>query len=284
LDPELLKYYRLQVTEPIEKRWAENSLWIWKYPDYSKGNYMVCADVSRGDGSDKSAFHVIDLVSCEQVAEFKGVVDTKTYGNLLVSIANEFNRAILVVENNNIGWATLQQVIDLGYPNTFYSSADLMYVDVEQQMVGGIHRMEKNMTPGFTITQKNRPLVVSKMESYFREKSIKINSIRTIEELNVFIWLNIGKAGAMRGYNDDLVMSLALGLWIRDTALRLQGESSEFNKYLLKNIKVTQNEVIYTIRNDLARTYWSMPIKTGISTNSTITANKREDEDLTWLL
>ena len=26
----------------------------------------------------------------------------------------------------------------------------------------------------------------------------------------------------MRGYNDDLVMSYAIALWVRDTALRLQ--------------------------------------------------------------
>lgn len=37
-----------------------------------------------------------------------------------------------------------------------------------------------------------------------------------------FIWNN-GRAEAMRGYNDDLVMALAIGLWVRDTALRLRG-------------------------------------------------------------
>lgn len=282
VDPDLLKVYRALIKEPIEKRWAENSLWIWEYPDYAQGNYMVSADVSRGDGSDKSAFHVIDLVKCEQVAEFKGIVDTKSYGNLLVSIANEYNKAILVVENNNIGWATLQQIIDLGYPNTFYSNADLMYVDVEQQMVGAINRMEKKMLPGFTLTAKNRPLVVSKMELYFRENSIKLNSIRTWEELSVFIWSSVGKAEAMKGYNDDLVMSLAMGLWVRDTAIRLKGETSEFNKALVNGIsRPVIDTKVYLSRDEIAKKSWYMPVIGNNRYGSVMGGNV---EDLKWLL
>jgi hypothetical protein len=39
----------------------------------------------------------------------------------------------LVIENANIGWATIQQVIDRNYPNLYYMSKDLKYVDVEHQ-------------------------------------------------------------------------------------------------------------------------------------------------------
>jgi hypothetical protein len=68
----------------------------------------------------------------EQVAEYKGQLTTKDYGNLLVSVATEYNNALLVVENNNVGWATLQQIIDRDYQNTFYSAADLTVIDVEK--------------------------------------------------------------------------------------------------------------------------------------------------------
>ena len=52
---------------------------------------------------------------------------------------------------------------------------------------------------------------------------IIIRSVRTIEELRVFVWEN-GKAQASSGYNDDLVMALGIGLWVRDTALKLYQE------------------------------------------------------------
>lgn len=76
---------------------------------------------TRGDGNDYSAFHVIDVENMEQVAEYKGKLDTKTYGNMLVSIATEYNDALLVVENANIGWAVIQQIIDRGYQNLYYT-------------------------------------------------------------------------------------------------------------------------------------------------------------------
>jgi hypothetical protein len=286
LQPETLTAYHKILKEPIEKRWAEQSLWLWEYPDYTKP-YLVCADVARGDGKDKSAFHIIRLDTCEQVGEYRGVIDTKSYGNLLVGIANEYNKAILVVENNNIGWATLQQIIDLEYPNTFYSSADLTYVDVEKQLVGKINRMERNMTPGFTTTQKTRPLIISKLESYFQDNSFKLNSIRTWEELSTFIWNPSGKAEAMRGYNDDLVTSLGIGLWVRDTALRLQTECNELTKASLGSISRMSTEGVYTSRQDTAKKTWEMPLFSGGNKiNKSLTSDSNDDnmEDLTkWL-
>lgn len=280
IDTDTLKWVQEKcIREPLEKRFANQSLWIWEYPNYSK-QYIVCADVARGDGGDYSAFHVLEINGLKQVAEFKGSVDTKTYGNILVSVANEFNRAILVIENNSYGWATIQQVIDLQYPNTFYSSADLLYVDLEKQMNNKINRAEKNMVPGFTTTNKTRPLIISKLESYFRERSIITNSVRLYEELSVFIW-NGSKPEAMGGYNDDLVTSLGMGLWVRDTALRLQTQSGEYTKNLIDAISRTGGgSAIYTSKTQESENYWSMPLPSQGNNNG---INKQR-EDLKWLL
>ena len=196
---------------------------------------MVCADVSRGDSTDYSAFHVLDIESLEQVAEYKGRMSTRDYGNLLVNIATEYNNALLVIENNNIGWATIQQTIDRGYENLFYMSKDLQVVDVHRQINNIINRMEKGLVPGFTLTSKTRPLVIAKLEEFFREKSVIVHSQRLIDELFVFIY-NGSRAEAMRGYNDDLVMSFAIGLWVRDTALRLRTEGIELVKKSLNTM------------------------------------------------
>ena len=40
----------------------------------------------------------------------------------------------------------------------------------------------------------------------------------------------------MKGYNDDLVMSFALTLWVRDTALRLRNEGIELTKRTLSGV------------------------------------------------
>ena len=102
----LQEYKDNQCMDPIMKQGIDSNVWIWQQPNYNK-NYIMSADVSRGDGSDYSAFHILELESMEQVAEYRGKIGTKEFGNLCVNTATEFNDALLVVENNNIGWGPL---------------------------------------------------------------------------------------------------------------------------------------------------------------------------------
>ena len=262
----LEKLKESSVREPIEKRGIDSNYWIWQPPNYTK-NYVVSADVSRGDGTDYSAFHIIDVETLEQVAEYKGKISTQDFGNMLVNVASEYNNALLVVENNNIGWAAIQQVIDREYPNLFYTSKDLQYVDVQHQITNKYRSQERNMVPGFSTTSKTRPLIVAKLEEMFREESVMVHSQRLIDELFVFIY-NGNRAEAMTGYNDDLVMSFAIALWVRDTALRLRAEGIELSKQAIQGIG--QNSGVYTSevqKNDS----WEMDVK-------------GEKEDLTWLI
>jgi hypothetical protein len=244
IDPELLMFYKeTYVIPPIEKGGIDGNLWKWEYPDFNK-TYMVVADVARGDGADYSACHVLDVSNSAQVAEYRGKMDTKDFGNFLVSLATEYNDALLVIENANIGWATIQQVIDRNYKNLFYMSKDLKYVDTSTQMTNKYRSEDRGLVAGFSTTSKSRPLIISKLEDYFKEKSITVRSQRLIDELFTFIWLG-GRAEAMRGYNDDLVMSLSIGLWVRDTALRLRQEGIDLTKATISGITSQTYSGIY---------------------------------------
>ena len=267
VDGIILEEYRAnQIREPMEKRGIDSNIWIWEPPNYTK-DYIVCADVSRGDSTDYSAFHVLEVENLEQVAEYKGRLSTRDYGNLLVNISTEYNNALLVVENNNIGWAAIQQIIDRNYENLFYMSKDLQIVDTQKHINNKINRSEKQLVPGFTITQKTRPLIISKLEEFFREKSVVVRSNRLIDELFVFIY-NGNRAEAMTGYNDDLVMSYAMGLWIRETALRLRAEGIELQKKAMSSI--TSNQCVYTPTNN-QNDSWTFKIG-------------KQDESLEWLI
>jgi hypothetical protein len=128
--PEHLEYYSAtHVVEPMERRGVDKNLWIWESPDYSR-NYMVVADVARGDGKDYSAFHIFDLETNAQVAEYKSQLSPKEFGYMLVGIATEYNEALLVVENNNIGWATLDAIQEREYRNLYFSpKSDVITAD-----------------------------------------------------------------------------------------------------------------------------------------------------------
>ena len=137
------------------------------------------------------------------------------------------------------------------------------------------------MVPGFSTTQKTRPLIVAKMEEYTREKLVKLHSSRLVEELFVFIYktgLVNSKAEAMDGYNDDLVMSYSIALWVRDTALRIQKDRTE-QQWAMMGSMLNSNG---NVKEDLTAGF-----NKGIGTpksNPYEMEVKGEKEDLTWLI
>jgi hypothetical protein len=270
IDGDLLIWYsENNVCDPIEKTGFDNNIWLWKKPDYNR-SYVVTADVSRGDGNDYSAFHIIDIESMEQVAEYKGKVEPTDFGNMLISIATDYNDALLIIDNANIGWATIQQILDRDYKNLFWSHKDVQYVDVNTQWTNKYYREQKQMIPGFTISSKTRPMIVSKIDQYMKDKSVIIHSKRQIDELFTFIWHN-GRAEAARGYNDDLTMALGIGLWVRDTALRLRNERGSLAQSALNGFVKTEYSPVYT-QKDLRQDPYKMNV------------GKDDFEDLRWLI
>ena len=271
VDPAILEWYKENACcEPAEKSGFDRNLWIWDYPNYSK-KYLICADVARGDGTDYSAAQVFDLEEMEQVAEYKGQLGTTEFGNFLIELATKYNDALLVVENNNIGWATLQTIIDRGYENLFYQEKNHLVVDEDMHQTNRYRNIDKNKVPGFTTTMETKPLVVAKMEEYTREKMVKLKSMRLIDELFVFIYKN-NKTEALDGYNDDLVMSYSILLWIRDTAIRIQSERNELQSSLVGAIgNLNEKTPIVMAKHKPKNNPYEIDIK-------------GEKEDLTWLL
>ena len=224
------------IKDPLEKRGIDHNLWIWELPDYTR-SYMVVADVARGDSKDFSAFHVIDTESNTQVAEYKSQISPKEFGYLLVSIATEYNDALLVVENANIGWATLDAIIERAYKNLYYSpKSDTLNAE------SYLERMDdpSRMVPGFSMNLRTRPLVINKFREYVGDKSVIIQSKRLLEEMKVFIWRN-GRPEAQSGYNDDLVMSFGMAMYVRDTALKFKSQNLDLTRATLSNIMTVKS-------------------------------------------
>ena len=205
----------------------------------------------------------------QQVAEYKGKLGTTEYGNMLVSVATEWNNALLVIENANIGWAVLQVAIDKGYENLYYSYKQDAYVDEDIHLRKGYDLKNKaQKVPGFSTTSKTRPLIISKLETYFREKSPIVKSKRLIDELYVFIW-NGQRAEAQRGYNDDLTMAFGIALWVRDTALRLHQQGVDLSRKALGHFGSSKG--VYSTTKDTPKEWqWK--------------SGDKDNEDLTWLL
>ena len=265
---DMMFYEQTYLKEPLEKRGVDSNLWIWEGVDYSK-SYMVVADVARGDSADYSAFHIFDVETATQVGEYKGKISPKDYGNVLVAIATEYNEALLVVENANIGWATIEQILERQYSNIYYSSTSQMET-VESYM----SKFERDkLVPGFTMSVRTRPLVIAKMIEYIRERGVTIQSKRLLGEMRVFVWKN-GKPQAQTNYNDDLLIACATALYVRDTALRLRQQGMDLARAQLSsfaNLNAQNKGIMRSVGSQLNNPYL-MDNGTG------------EPEDISWLL
>ena len=264
---DMMFFEQTYLKEPLERRGVDSNLWIWEGVDYTK-SYMVVADVSRGDSADYSAFHIFDIENCVQVGEYKGKISPKDFGNVLVGIATEFNQALLVVENANIGWATIEQILERQYSNLYYSSTSQMET-VESYM----SKYERDkLVPGFTMSVRTRPLVIAKMIEYIRERGVTIQSKRLLGEMRVFVWKN-GKPQAQTNYNDDLLMACATALYVRDTALRLRQQGMDLARAQLssfQNLNAKNKAVMKSVGSQQNNPY--------------LIDNGYGQEDISWLL
>tara|TARA_Y100000593_G_scaffold68068_1_gene125112 strand:- start:3530 stop:5116 length:1587 start_codon:yes stop_codon:yes gene_type:complete len=240
IHPDDIQWYLERAIAPEYRTGFDRNYWIWKKHNSEKP-HLIVADVARGDGKDNSAFHIFELESMEVVAEYVGKPTPDDFADILYNVAAEYGNPMLVIENNNIGYAVLKKLLDKGYPNLYHSTkGDHQYVDPVTA------QWQSNVIPGFTTSSKTRPLIVAKMEEFMRNKLIKINSNRLLSEMKTFIW-QAGRPQAMRSYNDDLVMSFAIGCWVRDTVIVESQKSLEYDKQMLSAISTSKTQISTTV-------------------------------------
>jgi hypothetical protein len=238
--PDDLQWYLDRITKPEHRTGFDRNYWIWDRYDPEK-TYLLSADVARGDGKDNSAFHIIQLEDMKQVGEYIGKPTPDDFADILYNVAKEYGNPMLVIENNNIGFAVLKKLQDKEYSNLYYTTkSDHQYVDPITA------QWQTNVIPGFTTSSKTRPLIVAKMEEFMRNKLITISSARLLSEMKTFIWHH-GRPQAMRSYNDDLVMSFAIGCWVRDTVIIESQKNIEYSKSCVTAMSTTKTSISTTI-------------------------------------
>jgi len=225
-----------QIKEPKYKTGFDRNLWIWE--EYQPENaYLLVADVARGDGEDYSTFHVLKVETMEQAAEYRGKLTPDLFANIINTTGREYGGCLVVVENATVGHTVLDKLAEAEYPNLYYSTKGTHeYLDqLEAESV-------TNSIAGFTTSSKTKPLIVAKFEEFVRNRLINIYSKRLLGEIKTFIWRH-GRAAAMRGYNDDLVMSMAIACWVKDTALTVNQRELQYRKAFLSSMIVTNTSL-----------------------------------------
>lgn len=240
ISPEVIEYYeKTHQKDPIEVRGVNKDEWIFAYPVPGR-DYVAICDVGRGDGADASTMQIIDLVTNEQVYEYEGHLGTTEFANLIISRAYEYNEALLIIERESIGWASVQQAVECGYRNLYYSPKEGMVMDAETYMKRNYDYDTAKMVPGFSTNVKFRPLVINSFIMMIEKKALIIHSKRTINQFRTFIWFPDGKARAQKGSFDDLIIPIGIYGFLRDTAIRFSKTAQDLSKTTLDHFLVAR--------------------------------------------
>ncbi len=111
---------KASLLDPKYKTGFDRNFWIWEERK-QENTYLVSADVARGDGKDYSVAHVIKLETMEIIAEYQGKVTPDIFSRVLFDLGQEYGNALMVVENNSVGFAVLDKLKDMQYPNLYHS-------------------------------------------------------------------------------------------------------------------------------------------------------------------
>lgn len=281
LDNESIMWLRKLVQPPVDRAGYDMNVWIWKYP-LTEHTYVLSADVARGDAKDYSTFHIIDVESGEVVAEYKGKIRPDTFAELINEFGLKYNKALVCPENNSYGFATILKLQELRYPKIYYRKKKAVYI-------GDYVPPSTPETAGFNTNGKSRGTILAKLEEVIRNKQLISYSSRFYEELKVFTWQS-GKVQARSGFHDDLVMSLAIGVWLYDANADYSKNSKALNQAMLTAMKretttyqdtpdVVLNPMgIYTSKSKQSN---SSIVKTDIKN---IGKRSKIPSDMTWIL
>lgn len=197
----------------IKPIYNEGNWSVYKEP-LPRNHYIIGVDVAEGlEKGDNSVAQVLDAITFEQVAKYRGKIEPDAFGRELALWGKKYNEALIAVEVNNHGLTTLTILKEI-YSNIFYRK---IYDKVSNEWTQKI---------GWQTSAKSKPFLIDHLATAIKD-GIGIVSIDTINELMTFVINEDGTCSAQEGKYDDEVISLAIanqvyleGTWKQETMER----------------------------------------------------------------
>jgi len=215
------------IKEPINKMMG-GGLWIWKEPEMGH-KYIMGVDVSRGDSEDYSTFQIYDFDERDQVAEYIGKLPPDVLAEIAYKWGNMYNCFIVVDITGGMGVATARKLQELGYKDLYVDG-----VDFGNKWKYDPKAAEK--IPGINFNNK-RVQIIAALEEGLRH-GLKVHSSRLLNEMNTFVYIN-GRPDHMKGQHDDLIMSLAMAVYVSDSSFSQLTKVTQQAKTMLESWQVT---------------------------------------------
>jgi len=177
----------------------QGSIEIFKYPTF-EDSFAIGADVSLGVGKDYSSCVVMNNQKEICAVYRNNTIDPSQFGDLLFYLGRYYNNALLAVESNSMGIATLNRLTQMKYVNMYY-----------QTKMANVSK-EEGSRIGWRTTSASKPAIIGFLKNAIEQEEILIPSRTIIGELMNYVSTDNGKTNASSGYNDDTVIALAIVL------------------------------------------------------------------------
>ena len=231
ISEEYIDYHeKNNVIEPKITMGLENEIWIWEEPQEGH-QYIMGVDVSRGDGEDSSTIVMIDFTTMEQVMEYQGKIQPDLLAQIVEEYGDLYEAYTVVDVTGGMGVSTVLKLLEFNYKRLHYDDATGKILSARQRELNS--HLKKDKIPGFHATNVRVPMI-SNLEYKIRTNAIKIRSSRLTSEMKTFIYKN-GRPDHMEGYHDDLLMSLAMGLWVMEHSFKKLERLEKQNKAILNS-------------------------------------------------
>lgn len=222
------------VRGPLHREGYDKNVWIWSEPMRDPSvKYIISADVGRGDGTDFSAFHVICTMTGEVVGEFKGKIRPDLFAKLLLEYGKKYNNALICPERNTYGNHVIIELVNNKYSNIYFENQKNVFL-------GDYITPDMIADAGFDTQRDSRKKIITKLEEVIRNKQIKVYSTRFWNELKTFVTMH-DKPQALKNCNDDLILSLAIGVHLYDSSGVHSQFADQLNKSMLAGFGRTDN-------------------------------------------
>ena len=243
----LISSTKLNILAP-EEFISENAegLRIFEEPVKDK-IYFLQADVSRGQGSDYSAFTIIEgsETPYKVVASFRNnTISPFNFPQIIKTAGEKYNNAFVLIETNDLGGQVSHVLYnDLGYENLLMTKIMGRKGQVLSQGFGGTGRNEM----GLRTTAQTKKLGCAILKRLVEEDKILLNDDRIVQELMSFVSRS-NTYKAEEGQHDDLVMTLVFFSWL--TRQEYYADLIESAKFAYTQTDTTdEDNVLFSINN-----------------------------------
>ena len=206
----------------------DGNLELWEYPDWDS-NYVIAADVALGVGQDYSAAVIMDTDRKVIGLYRDSYIDPSKFGDLLFYLGRYYNNALLTVESNSMGVATLSRLSQMNYINLY-----------KQTKISSISK-EEGLVPGFRTTQVTKPHIIGNLKNAVENDDIWIASKTIIQELKDYVSTDSGRTEAAAGCHDDTIMA---------TAIALETLRTHYDKLTMNKVPWSQRADNYLLEED----------------------------------